>query len=285
MKRLFVAVLVLGLVLGLFACAGATQEFDMEAFFETVRGINDPQSAADLLLQGHGLGGYRGTIPDEALLTYEQLLRRMAGELSLGDNIPRLFRRAGNEFRVNYAVLLEQLNANEQLSPRAEAWLGLLADEDSDPTIANGAIQINRNHLLMRMLAWENFEHDYRNFAQALRGMGHFSAEYSQTLMRLFLLGNENSPIYNLDGALRRDAREAFDAFLHAGHGHQSIYLEVILDAYNIWSANAWQYNENVRGALTAISQRNVAASPPPGFPGLSAPGHPFGGIHSGECC
>jgi len=282
MKRLLIAILVLCLGVGLFACTREPTQFDTETFFETVRTINTPQAAAGLL-QGRGLNGYRGTIPDEALLTYEQLLRRMAGEISPSDNIPELFRQQGREVHVNYTALLAQLQIHDQLSSRANTWLGLLASEELQPVVVDGTIVVDYNLLLARMLAWENFEQDYRNFASALQGMGHCCTNQSQELFTLFLLGTAQSPIYSSDGTLNNEVRAAFEVFLFTGQGQGSIYYNALEDAYHIWLANAWTYDTNVRGALSAISQRNFLFSPPelPGFGG----NHHFEWDHWGDCC
>jgi len=257
MKKLLAAALAFCLGLILFACAAAEEaQFDIEALLIAAQAAETPDHAAALLLTA-GLLDYPGTLPDEAVLAFEQALRRTAleatrqaeGALEADESLSPLFAIENDTMRVSYESLHGILQ--NQLDERSAAWLALLSLDETEP-----AAMADPTALAVRMQEWESFERAFDDFAETLHDIGHFSAGRSQALLSAYLLGSSDIPVYDHDLdtlTLREDLRESYEHFLaHRPHAN-SRYFAAIADAYELWQSNDWQHSDELMAQLAEL--------------------------------
>jgi len=330
MKKLFALALALCLVFALFACTANTDDdpntttaaaelvpFDLVAFRTAAEAAVTMEEVADLinLLEDHP-----GVLPDEALLVYEAALDRVAlavmmeawdldWEWDWENNIfhgvafadmdlpPQFLVMTGLEgggpcnghIFIDYEAIEQSLQG--QLSESAVAWLRLM-DYDTRNRIADdAALIISWDELATRMLAWEAFERAHHPFVLALHEAEHRTTGWSQTLLGFYLLGIDNTPVFDWGpNTLLTQVRESYERFLADDANRSSEYFSIVEEAMAIWEANDWQFTydfdrspDTVQGQLIALLQLESPLIPrsPQNQQEANAPQH----AHPPGCC
>jgi len=221
MRKFFVIVLALGILLGASACGSPAevvttqayvgsqttpaQPFDYAAYNEILQSCGNDTEAAIRPIKNFGVAG------DNAIVQLLAYLEGVCYTLSVDEadgeypyTVVLNHSEGGSAYFVDYASVCAALDG--MLSEGAIELLALLKDETENPPFSDAALTITWEELLGRAKRWQQFEEAYPGIMQAIGSVGenpHPAIQYilgagrAEHYMRSYVNGSPNSPAHD----------------------------------------------------------------------------------------